>query len=366
MISTRFPDLSDADMRRLLAPPDGSAPVRVIIDTDTRNEIDDQFALAWALLSQDALEIEGVCAAPFSFAIHREELLRADRIRKSAGPANAEDTRLLERFGGWLNGLDEMGVHIDDIHHFDPPHVGMERSYQEILLVYEKLGMNPKGAAFRGSPGFLTSLDEPIPTPAAEQIIACALAESGRPLYVAAIGCLTNVASALLMAPEIIRNIVVLWTAGFHTASHHPNDDAFNLVQDVLAARLLFDCGVPVVYLPGFHIGAQLRLSLPEMERWVRDKGEIGDYLHWLYMNNPIHRQRGVGGHFGRTWVIWDMINIAWLINPTWVSTDLLSSPILGDDLTWQRARGRHLMREAYDIDRDGIFRDFFRKLEDA
>ncbi len=33
--------------RQRLAPPRG--PVRLVIDTDTANEIDDQFALAWAL-----------------------------------------------------------------------------------------------------------------------------------------------------------------------------------------------------------------------------------------------------------------------------------------------------------------------------
>lgn len=50
-----------------------SAPVRVVIDTDAANEIDDQFALAWALLCPEALTTEAVYATPFSFA-HRRGL----------------------------------------------------------------------------------------------------------------------------------------------------------------------------------------------------------------------------------------------------------------------------------------------------
>ena len=64
-MSGRFPKLTNAQYDKLLAPPSGR--VRCVIDTDTRNEIDDQFALAWALLSQDKLQIEAITAAPYSF-----------------------------------------------------------------------------------------------------------------------------------------------------------------------------------------------------------------------------------------------------------------------------------------------------------
>lgn len=363
MTTINFPTIDEATRRRMLAPPAGDEPVRVIIDTDAANEIDDQFALAWALLSQDRLEIEGVCAEPFSFAIHREELQHTQAIIQRGGPRDAREARLVERLGPWLRRLEAAGIPLTEIHHFEPPDVGMERSYEEILRIYDKLNLDAQGLAFRGSPGYLPSPAEPVPSPAAEHIIECARRESDRPLYIAAMGCLTNVASALLMAPEIIRNVVVLWTAGFGSESSRPNDDSFNLIQDLTAARVIFDCGVPLVYLPGFHIGAQLRLSLPEMKAWVQGRGAIGDYLYWLYTHNPIRQQRGVSGHFGRTWIIWDLIDIAWLLNPAWVPTELRPTPVLDDDLVWRQAPGRPPMREAYDIDRDGIFRDLLGKL---
>jgi purine nucleosidase len=71
--------------------------------------------------------------------------------------------------------------------------------------------------------------------------------------------------------------------------------------------------------------------------------------------------------HFGRTWVIWDLINIAWLMQPGWVPSALLSTPLLGDDRKWSVGPAdRHFWREAYDIDRDAIFRDLFAKLKTA
>ena len=48
---------------------------KIILDTDTANEIDDQFALAWTLLSEDKIDLIGVTAEPYSFQHHREELM---------------------------------------------------------------------------------------------------------------------------------------------------------------------------------------------------------------------------------------------------------------------------------------------------
>ena len=359
-----FPKIAHEDMTRLLTPPDGL--VRLVIDTDAANEIDDQFAIAWALLSPDRLQIEAMYAEPYSFKHHQPDLLRAYDIVNSPQGSYDQLPDELKSYTSWLQGLASVNKDPKDVA-FVEAGEGMVRSYDEILRVYDKLNMNPAGKVFHGSEQYLPSLSEPVQSPAAEHLIERAMADDDRPLYVVAIGAITNVASAILMAPEIINRIVVLWTSAYPSGSNQPNSASLNLVQDVLAAQLIFDCGVPHVYLPGFHIGAQLRLSLPEMEAWVRGKGAIGDYLYWLYTNNPIYEQRGITGHFGRSWVIWDVINIAWLLNPNWVPTELVPAPILRDDTTWQRdTPGRHLMREAYGIDRDAIFRDFFTKLADA
>ena len=361
----QFPKLSEAEMRQQLELPSGK--IRLIIDTDTFNEIDDQFAIAWALLSQDVFDIEGVVAEPFSHQHHKPPLLQAYEALKQNIDTDLGTTMpdIAMRYAVSARRMIENDMSPHDINFVDPAG-GMELSYQEILKVYDLMDENPDGKVFRGSPNYLTSLDEPIRSPAAEFIVERAMADDDRPLYIAAIGCVTNIASAILMEPEIIKKIVVTWTSSYPSGVNLSNLPSLNLRQDPLSSQLLFDCGVPHVYLPGYYIGEQLKISLPDMERWVKGKGKIGDYLYHLYNNNPIHTMTGVNDLFGRTWVIWDMINLAWLLNPDWTPSRLVPSPILTDDLFYVQGENRHMMREAYGCNRDEIFRDFFAKLEKA
>ena len=357
-----FPRL-DADlMRARLEPPQG--PVRLVIDTDTANEIDDQFAIAWALMSQDRLRIEAVTAVPFSFAHHRDGLLAAEAQLDAQARGDAIDEQLAGGFQGWVERLHRQGRRVADLE-FCGPAEGMERSYQEILRVFDRLGIPPGGRVVRGATAYLAGLDAPQRTPAVEAIIDLAKSGDG-PLYIVAIGCVTNVAAALLLAPEIVRDIVVVWTSAYPSSAPHCNRPSLNLVQDPPASRLIFDCGVPHVYLPGYHVGAQLKVSRPEMEAFVRGRSAVGDYLCQLYAGNPLHEMFAIEDAARRTWVIWDIINIAWLLNPAWVPTRLTPSPILDDALYWRHEPGRHLMREAYDVQRDDIFIDLYDKLARA
>jgi purine nucleosidase len=303
-----------------------SGKVSVVIDTDAANEIDDQFALAWALSRQDKLDIRGIYATPFSFA-HRRAMY--SQAKPDAAP-------------------------------FNPPDIGMERSYQEILHVQDLMGIKQCVPVMRGSTGYLPSLQQPIQSEATEHLIATARSmPPDEPLYVVAIGCATNVASALLLAPEIKQNIVVVWTSAFPSHAPHVNQ-SFNLEQDVLASQWLYESGVPLVYLPGYHVGAQLRLSLAEVERYVMPHGEMGRYLHALFADNPLWAVTGRPAKESHSWVIWDLINIAWLLDPQWVPSEIVPTPILEDGLRWKPRPHAHPMREAYALQRDAIFNDLF------
>ena len=50
----------------ILTPPAAPNRVPVVLDTDTANEIDDQFAVVHALLSQDRLQLEAIYATLFT------------------------------------------------------------------------------------------------------------------------------------------------------------------------------------------------------------------------------------------------------------------------------------------------------------
>jgi len=352
----RFPALDpDLIAERLAASP---TQARVLIDTDAANEIDDQFAIAWALMSPEHMTVEAVTTEPFSFAHLRQPLIQTEQAMETGDKVEEHLTGGLR---GWLTRLHSSGKRAKDVD-FVSPAEGMELSYQEIQTVYEKLDTASAGKVFRGAKQYMEKPDMPVNSESADTIID--LAKSGsQPLYIAAMGCVTNIAAALLRAPEIRENIVVIWTSGYPSSAPHSNKPALNLIQDVHASRLMFDSGVPLVYLPGYHVGAQLKISRPEVEKFIQGAGDIGDYLHHLYINNPLHTMFALQNTARSTWVIWDIIDIAWLINPDWVPTTLTTAPILEESLHWKKDEKRHLIREAHDVQRDEIFIDFYDKL---
>ncbi len=301
----KFPVIPDALRLERLQPPTGK--VEMVLDTDTYNEIDDQFALVHALLSPNRLGVEAVYAAPF-------------HNKRSTGPAD-----------------------------------GMEKSYEEILRLLDRLDVSPDGFVFRGSTGFLPDWDHPYRSQAALDLVERAMAASDEPLYVVAIGAITNVASAILIEPGIIERIVVVWLGGH--ARHWPHTQEFNLRQDIQAARLILDCGVPLVRIPCLGVASHLLTTLPEIERYVQGRGAIGDYLAEIFAG--YYRD-----HYARSKVIWDVAAIAYLLNADWVETDLVHSPIVTDQATWSFDPSRHLIRRARSVDRDAIFKDLFTKLE--
>jgi hypothetical protein len=281
----------------------------MVLDTDTYNEIDDQFALVHALLSPERLKVEAIYAAPF----HND---------RSTGPGD-----------------------------------GMEKSFEEILRLLARLDVEPGGLVFRGATEYLGAGSQPPLSPAVEDLISRALASAPEdPLYVVAIGCITNVAAALLFEPALIDRVVIVWLGG--QPLHFPSARHFNLRQDPVAARVVFDGGVPLVHVPCDGVASHLLTTLAELEQHVAGRGAIGDYLVEIFR---AYRD----DHFARAKEIWDLACIAWLIDPEWVPSDLVPSPVLTEDLTWHQAPGRHPIRNARFVHRNPIFADLFRKLED-
>ena len=301
-----YPEIDAARIVERLQHPNG--PCDVVIDSDTANEIDDQFAIVHALLSE-VLNVEAIYAAPF----------------------HAEWTQ--------TSGPDE----------------GMELSYQEILRVLDKMPTEFTGPVLRGLAEYMSASDRPMPSEAASDLVVRAMADRDGPLYVLALGAVTNVASAILSEPAIVNRIVVIPLGGspYETGSFAD----MNFTEDVHAVRVLFDSGVPVVHVVGYVVSEMMRTTEPEMARYVRGRGEIGDYLYGLYRDY-------VSDFPGRSKPIWDMAVGAWLMSPDWTSSHLTPSPIFNEDLRYSFDSTRHPVRVLTRVDRDAVFRDFFEKLE--
>jgi purine nucleosidase len=294
---------SDEQRVRLLSavPP---APVRLALDTDAANEIDDQFALVHVLLAPDRARLEAVYAAPFAGG-------------RAADPAE-----------------------------------GMRLSKAEIHRV---LGVLPdrEVPVFDGSEQWLTEVGRPVPSPAVDDLIE--RSRSGdSPLYVVAIGAPTNVASALLADPALAGRIVVVWLGGH--ALNWGDTAEFNLKQDPDASRVLLDSGVPLVLVPCLGVTDHMITTKAEIDRYVRPLGDVGALLAGLYDDY-------VPDEPGQSKVIWDMAATAWVLHQDWLDTELITSPLLTPGLTWSRDPGRHLIRSTTQVHRDQIFGDLFRRL---
>ena len=196
-----------------------------------------------------------------------------------------------------------------------------------------------------------------MPSDAATDMIERALTQdTDEPLYVVAVGAITNVASAILIAPEIIERIVVIWLGG--NPLYWPHTREFNLAQDIPSAQVVLDCGVPFVWLPARGVVSHLHTTVAEMERYVQGRGRVGDYLVQIFKAYS-------SDHFAWSKVIWDISATAYLVNPGWVPTEIVHSPILTEAATWSFDNSRHLMRVATEVNRDAIFRDLFEKLQE-
>ncbi|TDF93276.1 nucleoside hydrolase [Paenibacillus piri] len=300
-----FPQITEEQRLRRLEPPAGK--VRMVLDTDTYNEIDDQFAVIYALQSKAKLQIEAFYAAPFDNSL-------------STGPKD-----------------------------------GMEKSYNELQKIAAVMGIEGQYPIYRGSDAFMTEAGVPVESEAARNLVERAMAsDDNDPLYVVAIGAITNVASAILMEPKIIGKIVVVWLGGH--ALHWPDTKEFNLRQDLYASRTVLDCGVPLVLLPCMGVTSHLQTTLSEIRDYVKDKGETGLYLYETYKN--CHDD-----HTGYSRVIWDISTIAYLIDERWTPSSLVHSPLLSDEFRWSQDTSRHFIRYVWSIKRDAVFKDLFAKL---
>jgi len=150
-----------------------------------------------------------------------------------------------------------------------------------------------------------------------------------------------------------------MWGNDFpHPEGTWPHTREFNLMQDVAGAKVVFDCGVPLVMLPCNGVVSALNTTIPELERYVEPTGKLGAFLA-----GRVCEYRDEDQHMGWSKPIWDMAPVAYLINPDWAPSILTPSPVLNSDVTWSVDGSRHHIRCAQSVDRDSIFQDFFVKL---
>lgn len=205
--------------------------VRLLVYTDCANEADDQFAVAHALMTQK-FDVVGIIAAHFDLNTRRE--------------------------GSPLQ-----------------PGTTAQRSYDEVMTVLDKMGLSGQYPVALGAGVPLTDEQTPIPSDGVQMIIDEAMKDDPRPLYIGCQGSITDLASAILMKPEICERMTAIWIGG---GNYPEGGFEFNLMQDVHAGNVLFASQMPVWQIP-MKVYKTLSVSLAELQYKVAPCGEIGQYL---------------------------------------------------------------------------------------
>ncbi|MGC9360137.1 MAG: hypothetical protein ACP5G7_07160 [Anaerolineae bacterium] len=186
MTDTRIGHLGDPRHRAVPGIPPRGQKLRVVIDSDAKNEIDDQWAIALAILSLERLQIEGFVAANYDNAW--------------GGPG------------------------------------GIERSKREIELVLAKASFGDRWPVLRGSHPLRYQF-EPFASEGVDFILDRAMAASPEdPLWVVVLAAATDMASAPLKEPRILGYVVAFWHLKTRWPEKCYNSNVFG---DVRAARML-------------------------------------------------------------------------------------------------------------------------------
>ena len=276
--------------------------LNVILDTDTYNECDDQFALAYMLKSQDIFNVEAITVAPY---IH---------INRCTIPE------------------------------------GQENSYNEILKICKWLNFDTTNKVFKGSMDFMVNgYNEE--NDAVNKIIEIALKNDKT--YIMAIGAITNVAIAIKKEPKIVDRIEIIWLGGHSFLQGHNIETNF---KDKVAAKVVFDSKVKLTVIPVKNVASNLRTSIYELEHFLKGKSELCDYLCQRFYNDGYHgiQERRV---------IWDISVIAYLLNNSWFESKDISCPVIKEDGSYELTNNRHKITMVNYLDVDKIYSDLFRKL---
>jgi inosine-uridine nucleoside N-ribohydrolase len=284
---------------------------RAILNTDAKNEADDQYAIVHALLSP-SLDVRGIIPAHFGLRPHRSQ-------------SSLEDSRA------------------------------------EVDHILDLMGLAGAVRVENGAPYALPDSTTPVPSDGARLIIEEAMREEAGPLFVAFLGPLTDMASALLTEPQIAdRDVTVIWIGG------PPYDDGppaywpeFNLSNDVVAANVVFRSNLSVWQVP-MSTYVMVAVSYAELHQKVAPHGALGEYLvaqliAWNEHNatQPME-YRSLG----------DSPAIGVMINPFCGRFIERPAPTFTSDRTYDFSLPNRPIRVYETVDARFLLEDFFAKLQ--
>jgi purine nucleosidase len=291
--------------------PEPANRVRVILNTDAKNEADDQYAIVHAILTP-LFELHGIIPAHFG-----------DR----RGPGS------------------------------------LQASHEEVLKLLDLMDLNGRVPVCPGAAIMLPDEKTPVPSEGSALIIEEALKDDPRPLHVAFLGPLTDMASALLEEPSIAeRKVRVVWIGG---ADWPVGGWEYNLLNDVTAANVVFRSKVELWQIPS-TVYKRMAVSYAELVEKVYDKGPLGEYLveqlvEWntLYERNNLWSH---GEHLEHR-SLGDSPAIGVMMYPDCGWSEWRPAPEFNKEMNYVHTGRNRPIRVYHAIDQRFILEDFFAKL---
>jgi len=259
----------------------------VIIDADTDNELDDLLAIAAALKS-DKLEVIGLTAAQW-----------AGRYQKKGEDNNSSGVRYNSAYTSWL--LNVIILQMMDREEI-PALKGSEKR-----VFYERGGQN----------------NVPRENEASEFIIKKALElPENEKLTIISTGAITNVASAVMLCPEIAKKISLYWLGQTYDFDKNlwTGEGEFNIANDLDAFDVLCDAKDLEFHIIPNNVSGLLRFHNKSSIDRLEGKEGIGAFIRERWRNS-------YDGKSDSYWTMWDVALIYAVTNPEWASEKMVDTP---------------------------------------
>lgn len=281
--------------------------VRVITNTDAKNEADDQFAIVQALLSPKFDHV-GMIAAHY-------------------------------------------GTRHED---------SMERSYAELEHIFDLMKFPKEGILYHGAPHALPDEKTAVESEGARLIIEEAMKEDDRPLFVTFLGPLTDLASAYLLEPRIAGRLTAIWIGGGRYPQGSPE---FNLGNDIKAANVVFASQIQLWQVPK-NVYEMMPVSLAELEHRVMPCGKIGKYLLEQLVEHSLEEgPRKSPFRTGETWVLGDSPAVGLILYEHRFEFDWVPAPVITAEMGYLHTGLNRPIRVYKHIDSRLILEDMYCKL---
>ncbi|GIP19214.1 hypothetical protein J40TS1_48560 [Paenibacillus montaniterrae] len=285
-----------------------SKKIRLIINTDAKNEADDQFAIVHALLTP-RFDIRGIIAAHFG-----------ERRTKHS----------------------------------------MQESYDEIELLLNLMEIRDSVTVCKGAPTAIPDEKTAVGSEGADLIIKEALADDPRPLYVIFLGPITDLAAAYLLKPEIAGKLTAVWIGG----GAWPNgEEEFNLSNDIDAANVVLESQIPIWIIPR-SVYTTMRVGIAELHTRVRPYGKVGKYLYDQLVDFNMQLQGSSHWPKGEMWSLGDSPAVSVLLDEHEYGYEWKPAPRITKDMRYVHHQKERLVRWYHFIDPRFTLEDMYAKLQ--